>query len=125
VITTETRRGVRTAGRGRGIGRAEPESEVIGVDRLGRGTLVRIRERRLIVHDGRRLAAGRLRDDERLGAEDALEALVPFAVVVRLDVALVPGETERRRRQLEHEEVELGVRRQPRDVDVHPLDAPE
>src|SRR5262249_49859210 len=35
--------------------------------------------------------------------------------------ALVPGQAEGGGGQLNHEEIELRVRRQPRDVDVHPL----
>ena len=42
-------------------------------------------------------------------------------VLVGLDVALIPGHGEGRRRDLEHEEREGGPRRQTLHLDVHPL----
>jgi hypothetical protein len=61
--------------------------------------------RRLVVHDGRVIAAGR--DDERLDAEAPDEALAPVPGVVGLDVALVPGQAKGRVWNLDDEEVEL------------------
>ena len=121
MLAIEPSHGVRAAGRDGSIRRSEPEPEVERVDRLRRRVLVRVRERRLIMHDGGRLVPRGLRDDERLDVEASPESLVPFAVLVSLDVALIPGQTERGRGQLKHEEIEFRVRRQPRDVYVHPL----
>src|SRR5262249_60647122 len=62
------------------------------------------------------------RDDERLDVEAADELPVAAAVGVGLDVALIPRHAEGPVRDLDDEEVEIGVRRQPADVDVHSFD---
>jgi hypothetical protein len=53
------------------------------------------------VNDGSRLAARGLRHGERLDVEAADELLVAMPLGVGLDVALVPGEAERRVRDLD------------------------
>src|SRR5262245_2481244 len=105
-----------------GIRRTEPQPKVERVDRLGRRVLVGIGERRLIMDDGRRLVPRGLRHDECLDAEAADEPLVAVSLIVGLDGALIPGHPEGRIGKLDHKEVELRIRRQPRHLHVHHLD---
>src|SRR5215471_13351589 len=94
-----------------------------GVDREGRRVQVRIRERRLVVHDRGRSDAWR--DDECLNAEAADEALVALSLIIRLDVALIPRQAKGRLWDLNHKEIEVRIRRQPTHVHVHHLDRPK
>ena len=74
------------------------------------------------MHDGCFLAGRRLRDDEGLDVEAPDEFLVAFSLVVGLDVTLIPRQAKGRIGDLDHEEIELRVRRQPTHVHVHMLD---
>jgi hypothetical protein len=100
-------------------GRVEPKAEVVHLDRIERGVRTGIRKR-AVENDRRRRAA--LRERERLYAEATEELLVAAAVLVGHDVTLVPGHAKRRRRNLDHEEIEIRVGRQAFDRDVHDID---
>src|SRR5215813_11271865 len=91
-----------------------------GVNRRSLRILVGVWEWWLIVHDRRRRDVRRY--DECLNIEAADELPVAFPVLVGLDVALIPREAKGCIRDLDDEEVELGIWRQPADVDVHLLD---
>ena len=77
------------------LGRVEPEAEVKRVQRVGHRIDARVRKR-VVVHQRSR-HRGSLRDDEGLFVETADEASVTFAVVISLDISLIPGQSERRR----------------------------
>ena len=81
------------------------------MDRLGRRIRGSIREGRPVVLDGGFLAGRRLRDDERLDVEASDELLMTSSLRVGLDVALVPRQSKGRIGDLDHEEIELRVRR--------------
>src|SRR5438093_3655868 len=72
-----------------------------------------------VVNHGGRCLAGR--HDEGFEVEATDETLMRPAEIVGLDVALIPGEPEGRIRNLDHEEIEVGVRRQAFDLDGHDL----
>ena len=55
--------------------------------------------------------SGALGHGERLNAEAPDELAVRLAVIVGFEVALVPGDAERLIRHLDHEEIEVGLRR--------------
>ena len=63
------------------------------------------------VDDGCRRATRR--DDKRLDAEAADERSVALTVGIGLDISLVPGQAERRVRNLDDKEIEVRIRRQP------------
>ena len=88
------------------------------VHRRGRRIGARIPDR-LIVDDGSRCGVGR--DDERLDVEAADEPSGSAPVTVGLDVALIPGHSERSVRNLGDEEVELRVGRKALHADAHLL----
>src|SRR3954471_1678073 len=87
----------RHIGRASGVGgverRVEPQAEMEGVDRIRDRVLVRIGKRTAV--DDRRGDAA-LRDDERLFVEAADKTRMALAVLIGLDVALVPRQPERR-----------------------------
>ncbi|MBO0721694.1 MAG: hypothetical protein J2P41_12775 [Blastocatellia bacterium] len=91
------------------------------VDRLGCRVHGCVRERLLVVHDGSRLAAGGLRHDESLNIEAAEKLLMPLSILIGLDVALVPGQAERRIGKLEHKEIELSIRGETFHINAHQL----
>jgi hypothetical protein len=74
------------------------------------------------MHYGSRLAAGVLRYDEGLDVEAADKFLVTYPLIIGLDVALVPGQAERRIGNLEHKEIELRIRWQSDHINIHYLD---
>src|SRR5215468_5875232 len=88
------------------------------MDRLGRRVRGRVRERRLVVHHGSRLAPRRLRYNERLDVEAADKLLVTLSLIISLDVALIPGQAERRIWKLDHKEIELRIRWQPLHINI-------
>src|SRR5579885_589957 len=65
--------------------------------------------------EGRRRAAGG--DGECLDIEDTAHAHAAFAVVIRFQVALIPGDTERRLGKLGYKQIVAGIGRQPFDMD--------
>src|ERR1043166_1806015 len=65
--------------------------------------------------------ANSLSDDEGLAAEDAHKVSTALPLVIGLDVALIPGEAEGPRWDLQHEEREPSMRRQTLYLPVHPL----
>src|SRR5215510_3085024 len=95
------------------------------MDRFRRRVAVRIREWRLVEHDGRRLVTRGLGHNERLDVEATEESLLAIPGSVGLDVTLIPGEAKGRCGKLDHEEVEFRICRQPTDLHIHLLDGPE
>src|SRR5262245_12716378 len=117
VIASEWRHRTWAAGRHRGRCGAEPDSDVEGVHGTRRRVRVRIGEWRGVVDDWR--GGGPRGDDERLDVEAADEVPYRPADGVRLHVSLVPGQAEGGIGDLDHEDVELGVRWQADGFDVH------
>src|SRR6516165_7780436 len=92
------------------------------MERLEGRVDVRVWERRIRVHNGRWRVAGRLSHGKGLDAEASYELPPALSVVICLNIALVPGNAERRPRHLEDEEVEFGIGGQILHGHVHDLD---
>src|SRR5262249_4432310 len=92
------------------------------MDRFGRRVHRRIREWRLVVHHGSRLAPRRLRYNERLDVEAADKLLVTLSLIISLDVPLIPGQAATRLLELDHKKNELRIRWPPLHIHIHPLD---
>ncbi len=97
--------------------RVEPQAQMIHLEWSRGGIHARIRERAR--EDQRSRSAVRC-DGERLDAEDSPDVLKRVAILIGLDVSLIPGHPKRRLRSLEHKEVEAGLRGQTmrRDVQI-------
>src|SRR5262249_49323654 len=96
--------------------RSEPETEVVHLDRIEGRIRGGIGEGS--VEDGRR-GSGAGSDGEGFDIEAADEAAKALAILVRLDVALMPGHAKGRFGNLQDEEVEFGLGRQTRNGDLH------
>src|SRR5204863_6033022 len=77
-----------------------------------RGEIERRRIARRIGREHHRSGSSVRINDGGFDAKAADEVAIADAIVVGLDVALIPGETEGRRRNLNDEEIEICVRRQ-------------
>lgn len=117
VVTIEGRRGRRASGRGSGVWRTEPKTDVEGMDRRGSRVYAGIGKWTLVMHD--RCGADSRSHDEGFNAESANEVGNPLAVFVRREVALVPGQTKGRVWELDYEGVEFGLWRQAASFQVH------
>src|SRR5829696_9315163 len=115
VVTIKRREGIRAA---RSLGflwGAEPQPKMEGVNR-GEG---RVRLRVKVVHL-RGVHAARSKH-EQLFAEDASGAHLTLALVVGLEVCLVPGDAKGAVRLLGYEQLELRVLGRMVDSDIHDL----
>ena len=104
--------------RRRSMGRSEPQSQVVHLDRVKWRIESRIRERPV---EHARRCRGSGRHGEGLVAEAADERLAALSKVIGLDPALKRGHAERCARYLGDEQSKLGVGWQPGDADVHML----
>src|SRR5262249_9411115 len=116
VIAVEGRRAVSASCRGTIRRVTEPHTEMVGVDRRGHGIRHRIDARVRL-----RRRVDRLRDDKCLAAEDPHKLSTSTSVLVGVDITLIPGQAKGPRWDLQHEEREGCMRRQPLDLDAHPL----
>src|SRR6185369_1416228 len=118
MIALERRHGTRTS-RGRGIGRvAKPQPEMVRVHRSRHGI------RRCVEGIRLRGGAGRRSEDKKLAAENPTKLLTAPALLVGHDIALIPGHPKGPRRNLQHEDGELRIRREAIYADLHTLVSP-
>src|SRR5581483_4875748 len=64
---------------------------------------------------------GACRDRKRLNAKNADDAQMTVSLFVRRDVALIPGKSKRRFRNLDDEEIVIGIRSKPLNRYLHRL----
>jgi hypothetical protein len=95
-----------TACLGRVVGGVEPQPEMEGVHRTGRGIGGGIGNRVMVEHGGGR---GTRRDNEGLGVEASRKIADPIAMVIGFNIALVPGQAEGGFRDLDDKEVKIGT----------------
>jgi hypothetical protein len=98
----------------------EPDAEMVHVNWIERRVDC-VWEDSVGEHNRRGRAA--LRNGKRLYAKPSGELLVSAALFARFQVALVPGNTERILGHLNHEEIEVSVRRKTLHIDVQDFGA--
>jgi hypothetical protein len=111
-----------------GIGRRiEPKAEVIELHGIGRyaGCCLRDDGGRFMKHVGRGCLWDARGNNESLDIEPADEIPDALAGRIGINVADIPGEPERRVRNLNREQVEVGVRRQAINDDLEIFEFPE
>src|SRR6266849_5704494 len=119
MLTVERSHGACAAGF-LGIGRTvEPQPEMIHLDWISWRIQACVRERSA---KNNRRRSGPGCDNEGLYAETADKSGMAISMPVRFNIALVPGHSKRRLWDLNDEKVEISLRRQAGNSDMHDLD---